>query len=65
MGMIFGTWNVRSLYRSGSLDLGEVGLGGGGLEWIQQSQDRDPWGAVVSVVMNLQVPAPQSELVYI
>jgi hypothetical protein len=42
MDMRFGTWNVRSLYRSGSLktvimDLREIGLGG--VDWIQLSQD--------------------------
>jgi hypothetical protein len=62
--MRFGTWNVRSLYRSGSLprrrwedgikmDLREIGLGG--VDWIRLAQDRDRWRAVVSAVMNLRV----------
>jgi hypothetical protein len=28
----------------------------GGMEWIDMAQDRDRWRAVVSAVMNLQVP---------
>jgi hypothetical protein len=32
----------------------------GGVEWIQLSQDRDWWQAVVNTVMNLWVLAPQS-----
>jgi hypothetical protein len=41
MDMRFGTWNIRSLYRIGSLkmDLGEIGWGG--VEWIHLAQDRD------------------------
>jgi hypothetical protein len=29
---------------------------GGGMDWIDMAQDRDRWWAVVSAVMNLQVP---------
>jgi hypothetical protein len=42
------------------MNLGEIGLGGGGLDWIRLSQDRDLWRAVVSAVMNLRVLAPRS-----
>jgi hypothetical protein len=42
------------------MDLREIGLGGGGVDWIRLAQDRDRWQAVVSVVMNLRVLAPQS-----
>jgi hypothetical protein len=28
----------------------------GGVVWIELAQDRDRWRALVSVVMNLQVP---------
>jgi hypothetical protein len=35
-------------------------LVGGGVEWIHLAQDRDRCRAVVNVVMNLRVPAPQS-----
>jgi hypothetical protein len=34
--------------------------GGGGVDWNRLAQDRDPWRAVVNVVMNLRVLAPQS-----
>jgi hypothetical protein len=40
------------------MDLGETGLGG--VDWIRLAQDRDRWRAVVSTMMNLWVPAPQS-----
>jgi hypothetical protein len=65
MDMRFGTWNIRSLYRIGSLwedgirmDLEEIGWGG--VEWIQLAQDRDRWRAVVNAVMNLRVLGPRS-----
>jgi hypothetical protein len=41
-----------------TMDLGEIGLEG--VHWIRLAQDTDRWRAVVSVVMNLQVLAPQS-----
>jgi hypothetical protein len=28
----------------------------GGMDWIDMAQDRDRWRALVSAVMNLQVP---------
>jgi hypothetical protein len=31
--------------------------GGGGIDWIDQAQDRDRWWALVNAVMNLQVPS--------
>ena len=67
--MKLGTWNVRSLYRAGSLkaaarelarydnirmDLQEVGCGY--VDWIGLAQDRDRWRTLVSAVMNLRVP---------
>jgi hypothetical protein len=42
------------------MDLGEIGWGGVGVEWIQLAQGRDRWRAVVSAVMNLRVLAPRS-----
>jgi hypothetical protein len=34
--------------------------GCGDVEWIQLTQGRDSWRALVNTVMNLQVLAPQS-----
>jgi hypothetical protein len=42
------------------MDLREIGLGGGVVDWIRLAQDRDWWWAVVSAVMNLWVLAPRS-----
>jgi hypothetical protein len=36
------------------MDLEEVGCGY--MDWIRLDQDRDRWRAVVSALMNLQVP---------
>ena len=36
------------------MDLQEVGWDG--MEWIDQTQDRDRWRALVTGVMNLRVP---------
>jgi hypothetical protein len=40
------------------MDLGEIGWGS--VEWIQLTQDRDWWRAVVNTMMNLWVVAPRS-----
>jgi len=37
-----------------AIDLQEVGWGG--IDWIELAQDMDRWQALVSAVMNLQVP---------
>jgi transcription termination factor 2 len=36
------------------MDLGEIEFGD--VDWINLAQDRDRWRAVVSMVMNVQVP---------
>jgi hypothetical protein len=49
----------RSRWEDGiRMDLREIGLGG--VDWIQLSQDRDWWRAVVSAVMHLRDRAPRS-----
>jgi hypothetical protein len=70
MNIRFGTWNVRSLYRSGSLltvsrelsryDLGEVGWGD--VDWIGLTKDRNRWRDLVNSVLNLRVPGNAGKL---
>ena len=36
------------------MDLQEVGLRGGRVDWIELAQDRDRWWALVNAAMNLQ-----------
>jgi hypothetical protein len=36
------------------MDVREIGLRG--MDWINLAQDRDQWRALVSIVMNLQLP---------
>jgi hypothetical protein len=61
MDMRFGTWNVRSLYRAGSLmidnikmELLEMGLSV--VDWIGLTQDMFRWRALVNAVLNFRVP---------
>ena len=55
-GMKIGTWNVRSLYRAGSLKMDLQEVRSGYMDWIGLAQDRERWRTVVSAVMNLRVP---------
>jgi hypothetical protein len=36
------------------MELGEIGWGG--MDWIDQAQDRDQWRALVNMIMNFRVP---------
>jgi hypothetical protein len=42
------------------MDLVEIGWGG--VAWIGLAQDRDKWGALMNVVMNLWVPQNTGKL---
>jgi hypothetical protein len=44
----------RRLLDNIKIDLREIGWDG--MDWIDLSQDRDRWRALVNVVMNLRVP---------
>ena len=49
------TWKTQAqMGENIGMDLQEVGWGG--MDWIDVSQDRDRFGAVVNTVMNLWVP---------
>ena len=38
-----------------NMDISEMGWGGS-MDWIDLAQDRDRWRALVTAVMNIQVP---------
>jgi hypothetical protein len=44
------------------MDLRNVGLGGGGMDWIELALDRDRWRALVNTVMNLWVSENSGDL---
>jgi hypothetical protein len=45
--------------------LREIGLRGGGVEWIHFAQERARWRALASAVVNLLVLAPRSYLILV
>jgi len=49
LGRPRGRWNDNI-----KMDLQEVGCGS--MDWIELSQDRDSWKALVTAVINLRVP---------
>ena len=49
------TWKTRRSWEDNiKMDLQEMGWGA--MDWIDLTQDRDRWSALVNAVMNLQVP---------
>jgi hypothetical protein len=44
------------MYEVCKMDLGEVGWGGGDIDWISLAQDKGKWRALVYAVINLPVP---------
>jgi hypothetical protein len=47
-------WPLHCNPQCFKMDLREIGWDG--VDWIDMAQDRDQWRALVSTVMNLQVP---------
>ena len=72
MSQVWGRWEGRTGFRWGDLSEGDhlqdLGINGriilkrisknwdGGMNWIDLTQDRDRWRAVVNAVTNFQVP---------
>jgi len=57
--IVLGTWNVRSMYKAGSLKLDLQEVGGSCGDWMELARDTDRWRALVSTVRNLPVPKMQ------
>jgi len=51
--MYTGFWWINLRRRD---HLRDVGVGCGGMEWIELAQDKDSWRALVNAVMNIRVP---------
>jgi hypothetical protein len=45
-----------------NVKMGLLEIGWGGVDWIDQAEDRDKWRALVNAVVNLRVPKNAGKL---